>query len=506
MIVPFLDLKKNYEDISSEINNEFQNLFNKCDFIHGEKVKIFENNFANYLGINHFIGCANGTDALEIAVKSLDLKENDEIIVQGNTYIATCLGVLNNNIKLVLCDIDQDSHMINIENLKKKINTNTKALIIVHLYGLVPDMDLIKDICDENNLYLIEDCAQAHGALWKDKKCGAFGDISCFSFYPGKNLGAYGDGGGIGTNNSILNEKIRKILNLGCKVKYYHELLGRNSRLDTIQASFLNVKLKYLDNWNESRRKNAKLYIKKLSDNKYIKLPFCDNNCTPVYHLFVIRTEFRDELQKYLEENNITSLIHYPISVGETEALQKFKFTDIDNCIKNSNEILSLPMYPELSEEAIDYVCENINNFFLKKNLLNLIPIETKNKIGVLNCINQINFSTKRIFYIDGFSMVSEFNKEYFDNQNINSKRGLHANINFDELLIIIDGEILMNMTDKDSKKITKNLKKNDIFYVPRMNWIEFEILNEKTIIFVLANENIENSKSIHNFNEFINF
>ena len=337
MNVPFLDLKKNYEKISNEINNEINNLFTKCDFILGEKVSIFENNFANYLGIKHFIGCANGTDALEIAIKALNLNENDEVIVQGNTYIATALGVLNNNIKLVLCDIDENTHMIDLEKLKNKINNNTKAIVIVHLYGLVPNMDEILQICNDNKLFLIEDCAQAQGALWKDKRVGSFGDVSCFSFYPGKNLGAYGDGGGIGTNNSELNNKIRKIMNLGCKIKYHHELIGRNSRLDTIQASFLNVKLKYLDECNELRRKNASIYIKNLKHIKDINLPIYDNNCTPVYHLFVIRTIYRDELKKYLEKKNITCLIHYPISLSETEALKDFKFNDLNNCIKNYN-------------------------------------------------------------------------------------------------------------------------------------------------------------------------
>lgn len=505
MNIQFLDLKKNYEKIADEINSEINNLFTKCDFILGEKVSIFENNFANYLGIKHFIGCANGTDALEIAIKALNLNEIDEVIVQGNTYIATSLGVLNNNIKLVLCDIDAKTHMIDIEKLKNKINKKTKAIIIVHLYGLVPNMDEILQICNDNKLFLIEDCAQAHGALWKDKKVGSFGDVSCFSFYPGKNLGAYGDGGGIGTNNSELNDKIRKIMNLGCKIKYHHELIGRNSRLDTIQASFLNVKLKYLDECNELRRKNADIYIKNLKHIKDINLPIYDNNCTPVYHLFVIKTIYRDALKKYLEKKNITCLIHYPISLSETEALKDFKFTDVNNCIKNSNEILSLPMYPELKEEEINYVCDNINNFFLENNLLMINSIQTENKPGILNYINNINFSTKRLFYIDNFNDISSFKEEYLNIKNINKSRGFHANINFDELLIIIDGEILIKLIDKNLNVTEKKLIKNDLFYVPRLNWLEFKILHEKTIIFALANEVFDKSTSVFSFDEFKN-
>jgi dTDP-4-amino-4,6-dideoxygalactose transaminase len=491
MNIKFLDLKKNYLSIEKDINQEFTNLFYNCDFIHGEKVKIFENNFAKYLGITHFIGCANGTDALEIAIKSLNLEDGSEIIVQGNTYIATCLGVLNNNIKLVLCDIDPNTHMIDLEKLKNQLTNKTKAIIIVHLYGFMPDMDIITNICKENKLYLIEDCAQAHGAEWKNKKAGTFGEVSCFSFYPGKNLGAYGDGGGIGTNDDLLNEKIRKIANLGCKVKYHHELIGRNSRLDTLQASFLNVKLKYLDDWNKFRRINADIYINNLSDNKYIELPKYNKFCTPVYHLFVIKTKFRNELKEYLENNKVPCLIHYPISVSETEALNTFNYKDLDNCIKNSNEILSLPMYPELKEEEIDYICNHINNFFLEKNLLSLTSIKT-DKPGILHYLNNICFNTKRIFYIDNFSDISS-----------NNMRGFHANINFDELLICMDGKINIKLIDTDLNITEKILLKNDIFLIKRMKWIEYKILEENTKIVVLVNEILSKSKSIINFEDF---
>jgi len=495
MNINFLDLKKNYESIKDEIKKEYENLFTKCDFILGNNVKTFEDNFAKYLNIKHFIGCANGTDALELAVKSLELNENDEIIVQGNTYIASCLGVLNNNIKLVLCDIDPDTHMIDINKLKQKITPNTKAVIIVHLYGIMPDMDLITNICRENNIYLIEDCAQAHGATWKDKKAGSFGDIACFSFYPGKNLGAYGDGGGIGTNNDDLNDKIRKLANLGCKVKYHHELIGRNSRLDTIQAGFLNVKLKYLDTWNEQRRKNAEIYNRELKDLDNIKIPVVDSNCTPVYHLYVIKTEYRDELKAYLEKKNITCLIHYPISIAETEALSKYNFTDIENCINNSKKILSLPMYPELEEKEILYVCENIKRFFLENNLLSVKNIIT-HKPGILNCINNLCFDTKRFFYINNFNELS----------NENNKRGFHANVNFDELLIVLEGEIHLKSIDSNLNEKNKIIKKNEIYYIPRMNWIEFEILNVNTNIFVMVNEILSKSTSIYNFDDFINY
>jgi dTDP-4-amino-4,6-dideoxygalactose transaminase len=494
MNIQFLDLKKNYLSIKNEIDAEYNNLFNNCDFIHGEKVKIFEENFAKYLNINHFIGCANGTDALEIAIKSLNLNDNDEIIVQGNTYIATCLGVLNNNLKLVLCDIEPSTHMIDLNKLKQKITNNTKVLIIVHLYGLMPNMNEVMNICKENKLYLIEDCAQAHGASWNEQKAGTFGDLSCFSFYPGKNLGAFGDGGGIATDNDELNEKIRKIANLGCKIKYHHELIGRNSRLDTIQASFLNIKLKYLDKWNEARRKNAEIYNINLSDIDNIETPNVIDLCKPVYHLYVIKTNYRDELKKYLENKNITCLIHYPISIAETEAMSLYNYTDVDECINNSKKILSLPMYPELEENEILYVCNNIKKFFLENNLLSLKSIKT-NKPGILNCVNNIEFNLKRFFYIDNLLDYS-----------INKKRGFHANLNFNEIFFVIQGKVSIKLIDKNLNETINIINKNNIFYIPKIKWIEYEILVENTIIMVFVDEILSKSKSIFNIEEFINY
>jgi dTDP-4-amino-4,6-dideoxygalactose transaminase len=508
MNIKFLDLKKNFTLIKEEIDNEYNELFNNCDFIHGKKVEIFEKNFADFLNIKYFIGCANGTDALEIAIKSLELEKDDEVIVQGNTYIATCLGVLNNNIKLVLCDIESDTHMIDINKLKNKITNKTRVIIIVHLYGLMPDMEQITKICQENNLYLIEDCAQAHGAIWDNKKAGSFGDISCFSFYPGKNLGAYGDGGGIGTNSNKLNEKIRKIANLGCKIKYQHELIGRNSRLDTLQAGFLNVKLKYLDKWNEMRRINAKIYDDNLKNINEITIPKVNTNCIPVYHLYVIKTEKRDELKKYLEDKGITCLIHYPISIAETDAIKDFNFKDVDICIKNSKQLLSLPMYPELTKEEIDYVCENIKNFFFEVEFNKFKTIKTIGKPGILHCLNDLNFNTKRIFYLDNFEELNDFKNEYFDinTKIINKKRGFHANINFDELLFLIEGEIEIKLIDKNLNELIKKICKNEYIYISKMNWIEFEILKSNTIIVVLVDENLDKSISVYNFDEFINY
>lgn len=365
--IKFLDLKKNYLPIKDEINNEIQKVINSTSFIQGPIVTEFENDFAKYIGVNHCIGVGNGTDALEIAIKSLNLPPNSEIITQGNTFVATCLGISNNNYKLRLVDINPETYMMDVKQIEEKINENTKVILPVHLYGHAADMDEIMKLAKKHNLFVIEDCAQAHGCFYKNKRVGSFGDLACFSFYPGKNLGAFGDGGAIVTNNQELNNKIRKIKNLGSKIKYYHEILGRNSRLDSIQAAVLNVKLKYLDVNNEKRRKVFNKYKKELENCKDLFLPKIEDYCIPVFHLFVIRfpnKEMKDKIQNYLKENNIETGIHYPISINELD------------CYKNENNdktpisdiyskcILSLPMYPELEDEEIKYICNKIKLFF----------------------------------------------------------------------------------------------------------------------------------------------
>jgi dTDP-4-amino-4,6-dideoxygalactose transaminase len=498
MNINFVDLKKNYKSIETEIKEQFNSLFERCDFINGEKVTTFESNFAKFLNIKHFIGCANGTDALEIAVKCLQLSNDDEIIVQGNTYIATCLGALNNNIKMVLCDVDKETHMIDLDLLKTKITKKTKAIIIVHLYGAMPNMDTVMKICNENNLYLIEDCAQAHGALWNGKYAGSFGHLSCFSFYPGKNLGAYGDGGGIGTNCDEYNELIRKIINIGCKKKYYHEIIGRNSRLDTMQASFLDVKLKHLDKWNAIRRSDAKIYEKYLHEIGDIKFQKIEEGCTPVYHLFVIRTKYRDQLKEYLHDKKIECLIHYPISIAENEAIKKYDYnlSDVKICIENSNEILSLPMYPELELHEITYICDQIKNFFFENNVINLNHIKIADKPGVLHCINNFVFPAKRLFYVN-------FEEDFDKN---NPKRGFHANMNFNEFIIIIEGSIKIKLIDVDLIETINIVNKNETFYIPKMKWIEYEVLSKDTVILCLADKTMNESCSVKIFEKFLHF
>lgn len=368
MKVKFLDLKKNIEPIKKEIVEATHNIIENTSFIMGENVINFEKNFAKYNNSKYCLGVGNGTDALEIAIKSLDLPKDSEIITQANTFVATCLGVLNNNYKLRLVDCFEDNFMMDYNKLEEKINSKTKVIIVVHLYGHSADMDKIMEISKKYNLFVIEDCAQAHGCLFNNKKVGTFGDIGCFSFYPGKNLGAFGDAGGIITSNDKLYNKMKLIRNIGSKKKYHHEILGRNSRMDTIQAAVLDVKLKYLEDNNIKRRKIANRYFDLLKDVREIELPKINDYCIPVYHLFVIKTDKRDQLQKYLKEKGVDTIIHYPISISELECMKnEIVETDLNFSIKNSKRILSLPMYPELEEKEIEYVCDNIRDFFYNK-------------------------------------------------------------------------------------------------------------------------------------------
>lgn len=485
MNISFLDLKRNYDSIKDEIQIEMNKVLNKCNYIHGEEVTEFENNFAHYIGTKHFIGCGNGTDALELAIESLDLKETDEIIVQGNTYIATCSSVLRNKHKLVLCDVEKNTIFLDFNDLEKKITPNTKVLIVVHLNGLVQNMDKITEICKTHNLILMEDCAQAHGAKWKGQSVGSFGTLSCFSFYPGKNLGAYGDGGGIGTNDDNLMMKIRKLTNLGCRVKYHHEMIGRNSRLDTLQASILNVKLKHLDNWNEKRRQVALWYKKGLLGNIHCDiiepLPHTQN----VYHLYVIRVNNREELQKYLKEKGIQTLVHYPISIAETDAMKHLQFQNVFHCIQNSEMILSLPIYPEITKDEVDYVCQSIQEFY--KPLTKLKTFEVLDKPGILSTLNEMNIETKRLFFIDSFENI---NKD-------NNTRGKHVNKNCDEIMILLKGHVELMLRDDEKNEFHFSLQKNDTIKIPRGYYLEFYIQTPDTQICVLTNEIYSKTKSI---------
>lgn len=363
--VPFLDLSREIQPLKNQIQEKINDIFfNKTNFILGNELNVFENNFAKYIGTNYCIGVANGTDAVEIAVQSLNLKSDDEILTQSNTYVATCFGVTNNNMKLKLVDINKQTYQMDLDELEKNITDKTKVIIIVHLTGSCCNMNKLMEIVIKYNLILIEDCAQSHGASYNNKKLGTFGILSTFSFYPGKNLGAFGDGGAICTNDENLHHKIKQIRNNGSIEKYIHNIFGRNSRLDTIQAAILDIKLQHLDMNNEKRRNNALIYINLLQNNENIQLPVIENNCIPVYHLFIIRVKKRDELQHHLRQNNIGTGIHYPIPIIKLKCYENYFDNLCINSSDNCNTILSLPMFPDITIDEITFVCNKIVEFY----------------------------------------------------------------------------------------------------------------------------------------------
>ncbi len=363
-MIKFLDLKKQYENIKDEINLAIQNVINDTAFVGGKYLEKFENNFATYCDTKYCIGVGNGTDALQIALWSLDLPKNSEVIVPANSFIATSEAVTLNGLKIVFADCKED-YTICPKSIKSLITKNTSCIIPVHLYGQPCDMQEIMGIAKEYDLKVIEDSAQAHGATYKGQKIGSFGDLATFSFYPGKNLGAYGDGGAIVTNNQELEQKCRMYANHGRSSKFAHEVEGLNSRLDGIQAAILNVKLNYLDLWIKRRNEIANYYLENIT-NKDIILPTIKSDITHVYHLFVIRVKNRDELKQYLQDNGIQSGIHYPVALPKLEAYNYHtqNCNDFFSC-KVDSELLSLPIGEHLENDEIEKVVSFINKYSL---------------------------------------------------------------------------------------------------------------------------------------------
>jgi dTDP-4-amino-4,6-dideoxygalactose transaminase len=364
-MIKFLDLSVQYESIKLEIDQAIQDVIGSFIFVGGVYVDQFEKNFSKYIGAKYCVGVANGTDALEIAIEALNLPKGSEIIVPANSFIASAECVTRTGHKVVFCDVNSDDYTINLKDISSRITKNTSAIIAVHLYGHPCDMDSLLKLAKQHDLKIIEDCAQAHGSEYKGDRVGAIGDIGCFSFYPGKNLGAYGDGGAIVTNDSSLSIQCRKISNHGRVAKYDHEFAGRNSRLDSLQAAILDVKLKYLNGWLEKRRGIASVYLNELSDIDDIILPVRQKWAKQAYHLFVIRTKKRNSLQKYLNSNNIQTGIHYPISLPKLKAYQYVcQGQELIFANQSDASLLSLPIGEHLSELDAIYISKTIRDFF----------------------------------------------------------------------------------------------------------------------------------------------
>lgn len=364
-MVKFLDLAAQYQTIKQDIDTAIHDVIAKSAFIGGEYVSKFEQDFATYCNVAHCIGMANGTDAIEIAIEALNLPQGSEIIVPANSFISSSEAVTRQGHKVVFADCDTQTYVISIEDTKKRITPKTKAIIAVHLYGHPCDMDALQELAQQHGLYILEDCAQSHGAEYKGKKVGSIGDIATFSFYPGKNLGAYGDGGAITTNNAELAKKSRMIANHGRVAKYDHEFEGRNSRLDGLQAAILTVKLQHLPEWTEKRIAVADYYLANLKDIQQITLPVRQDWAKQVYHLFVIRTEQRDDLAKFLADKGIQTGVHYPISLPKLKA---YDYTNqaTEDLFANKTDtmLLSLPIGEHLNQQDLAQVVTAIKENF----------------------------------------------------------------------------------------------------------------------------------------------
>lgn len=366
MHVPFVDLKKQYSNLKSEIDSAIHSVIENTLFIGGSgnvKVSAFEREFAAYLGLKHVMSCANGTDSLEILLRAMGIKDGDEVIVPALSWISTSESVSAVGGIPVFVDVDEDL-LIDLSKIEDAITSKTKAIIPVHLYGNPVDMPALMKIAQKHNLLVMEDCAQSHGAMIGNQMVGTFGHCSSFSFYPGKNLGAYGDAGAMATNDDKLAELCRAIANHGQQGKHNHIMEGRNSRMDGIQAAVLSVKLPHLNSWTEARISNAKKYSEKLQNSRVITQQVKENK-RHVFHLYVIRSEKRNELMQHLKSAGIETAIHYPVALPlmPCYAHRKFVATDFPVAARAVNEILSLPMYAELNDEQIQYVTEQIDVF-----------------------------------------------------------------------------------------------------------------------------------------------
>lgn len=367
MKVPFLDIGETYKELKEEINIAIGKVLDGGWYIHGEQVKKFEQEFAVYCDASNSIGVGSGLSALELLLRGHNIAIGDEIIIPSNTFIATALAVSSSGAKPVLVEPNARTYTIDPEKIIPVITKKTKAIIAVHLYGQPANITKIKTICKEFKLLLLEDAAQAHGAEHFGKKAGTLADGSAFSFYPGKNLGAYGDGGAVIVRKKRIGEYIRSLRDYGSKEKYISLYKGTNSRLDELQAAILRVKLTHLDEWNKRREKIAQYYLKHMNNkkNNLFILPIIDDGNKHVWHLFVVQTKKRTAFMNYLTERGIGFIIHYPIPIYRQPAYKEMHHLDKNFPITNSlsDEIISLPIGPHISDEQASYICDNVNKF-----------------------------------------------------------------------------------------------------------------------------------------------
>ncbi len=364
MNVPFGDLRRQYDAMRQEVDEAVQRVFERGWFVLGVEGENFEQELANYLGVNRAVGVGSGTEAIHLALRAVGVEAGDEVITVPNTCVPTVSGIWAAGALPVLVDVDEKSFTLDPNRLEAAITPKTKAILPVHLYGQSADLDPIMDIARQHNIKVIEDAAQAHGAIYKNRKLGTVADAAAFSFYPSKNLGANGDGGAVTTNDDEIAERIIRLRNYGQEKRYYHKTKGTNSRLDEVQAAILSAKLKRLDEWNERRREIAKIYNEEITNSliqKPVEMGYGQHN----YHLYVVRCQRRDELQQFLTEKGITTLIHYPVPIHLQEAYSDLNKREGDFPVAEliAKQILSLPIFPELNYDEALYVVDCINSF-----------------------------------------------------------------------------------------------------------------------------------------------
>ncbi|MBL7074168.1 DegT/DnrJ/EryC1/StrS family aminotransferase [candidate division KSB1 bacterium] len=364
MKIPMVDLVDQYQKIEAEIDGAIKGVLNSGAFIQGPQVKELERAVAAYLECSYGVSCASGTDALQVALIALGIGEDDEVIIPSFTFVATAEVIVLLKARLVFVDIDPRTYTIDVSRIEGAITGRTKAIIPVHLYGQSAEMDGVNTIARKYDLKVIEDAAQAIGATYKSRRVGSLGDVGCLSFFPSKNLGAYGDGGMLTTGDENLAQQMKMITLHGSNAKYRHQILGVNSRLDTLQAAILLVKLKYLDGWNQARAERAARYSARLKDMDVV-LPFVEEHNGHVFHQYSIRVKDRDGLRGYLSDKGIATAVHYPIPLHLQEAFRflGYKKGDFPVSEQVSMEILSLPMHPDLKEEQIDFIADTIKDY-----------------------------------------------------------------------------------------------------------------------------------------------
>jgi dTDP-4-amino-4,6-dideoxygalactose transaminase len=362
-MIPFLDLKRINENYRQELTDAFNRVLDSGRYLLGEALETFEKEFASYCGTKHCVGVASGLDALILSIRACDFEADSEIIVPANTYIATVLAVTHCGLKPVLVEPDMTTYNLAGRNVKQHVTEKTKAIIAVHLYGRCCEMTAINSVAEEFGLKVIEDCAQAHGAVYHGKRAGNLSTVAAFSFYPGKNLGALGDGGAVCSNDPSIAEKVRVLRNYGSDEKYRNLYKGVNSRLDEFQAAFLSVKLRHLDDENRARRKIAEYYLENIRNPKITLPDKGDAPSSNVWHLFVLRSEKRDEFQEYLRANGIQTLVHYPIPIHKQRAYQEWNRMSFPVTERIHREAVSIPISPVLSMEEAKQIVSVINRY-----------------------------------------------------------------------------------------------------------------------------------------------